>query len=317
MRCAFLGLRIDLIQMNFNDKINPQMKHYITILLFGLSTTFAMSQTLLKYDLKEGDSFLVQQKAEQIITQELNGAEHVLTNALEGLLEFKVLGTLDDNYLVSLVFKDLNMEMTSSMQGELMKVRAKEVVEGDIQSKIFNSLLDNPVELTLDPTGNILKVVGGDSLITKMTNASGLEDDFSKNMMKKSLEKEFGSEALSNNYKQMTYIYGKDMVRVGDSWENSFEGKVEAQNTWTLSTLSDIEANINGTAEVKLITNDQSVSMELNGEQTTSIVASLSDGFIKTMLVEGLFKGMSVMPQLGTTEIPTTIKSTTTYELIQ
>jgi hypothetical protein len=303
--------------MNFNDKINPQMKHYITILLFGLSTTFAMSQTLLKYDLKEGDSFLVQQKAEQIITQELNGAEHVLTNALEGLLEFKVLGTLDDNYLVSLVFKDLNMEMTSSMQGELMKVRAKEVVEGDIQSKIFNSLLDNPVELTLDPTGNILKVVGGDSLITKMTNASGLEDDFSKNMMKKSLEKEFGSEALSNNYKQMTYIYGKDMVRGGDSWENSFEGKVEAQNTWTLSTLSDIEANINGTAEVKLITNDQSVSMELNGEQTTSIVASLSDGFIKTMLVEGLFKGMSVMPQLGTTEIPTTIKSTTTYELIQ
>lgn len=293
------------------------MKHYLAVLLLFFSTTLVVGQTVLKYDLKEGDSFVVKQKAEQKITQELNGEAHILTNLLEGLLEFKVLGSENENYIVSLAFKDLNMNMTSSLQGELMKVRAKEVVEDDIQSKIFNSLLDNPVELTLDSTGNILKVVGGDSLISKMANASGLEDEFTKNMMKESLKKEFGSEALSNSYKQMTFIYGGEEVNIGDTWANSYVGKLNAQNTWTLKSISDVEANIEGIAEVIIATSEQSISMDLNGEQTTTIVASRKNGFIKTMQVEGEFKGMSVMPQMGSAEIPTTIESTTTYELIQ
>ena len=133
---------------------------------------------------------MVKQNAEQIITQELDGAAHILTNTLDGILEFKVVGENDDSYGIDLKFKDLNLLMTSSIQGELMNVHAKDVSEDDIQSKIFNSLLEQPVEIVLAKTGDILEVIGGDSLVSRMANSSEIEDDFSKNMMKKSLEKE-------------------------------------------------------------------------------------------------------------------------------
>ncbi len=276
-----------------------------------------MGQTDLKYHLKEGEVFMVKQTAEQIITQELDGAAHVLTNNLDGLLQFRVLGETAGNYRVELTFKDLNIAVSSNLQGELMEVHAKEVLEDDVQSLIFNSLLNCPVEITFGKNGNILKVIGGDSLITKMANASGIEDEFSKNMMKKSLEKEFGSEALSNSYKQLTYFYSDGKVTIGDTWNNEYTGKLDAKNTWRLDALEPEKATISGNAEVAIKTEDPNITMDLTGTQTTLVVAQRPSGFIKNMKVVGEFKGASKLPQLGETEIPTTIKSTTTYVLIK
>ena len=274
-------------------------------------------QSVLKYNLNEGDTFLVKQNAEQIITQELDGASHVLTNTLDGILEFKVLGENDGNYGVDLRFKDLNLLMTSSIQGELMNVRAKEVSEENMQSKIFNSLLEQPVKLVLSKTGDILEVIGGDSLVSRMANSSGLEDDFSKNMMKKSLEKEFGSEALSNSYEQMTFIYTEDEVAVGDTWQNTYTGKLNAQNTWTLKAIEDASTTISGTATVVMTVEEPATTMNLEGIQNTEVTADEESGFIKLMRVESEATGISTMTQLGDQKIPTTITSTITYELIE
>jgi len=202
------------------------MKHILILVVFTVCTAGLYGQSVLKYNLRKGDTFLVKQNAEQIITQELDGTSHVLTNTLDGILEFRVVGEYNNYYKVAMEFKDLNLLMTSSLQGELMNVHAKEVSEDDMQSKIFNSLLDQPVEMLLSKTGDILEVMGGDSLVTRMAKSSGLEDDFSKNAMKKSLEKEFGSEALSNSYEQMTFIYAQDEVDIGDTWQNKYAGKL-------------------------------------------------------------------------------------------
>ena len=292
------------------------MKRITISLLFCLCSAIAVGQTVLGYHLKEGDTFRVRQSAEQVITQELDGAAHVLTNTLDGLLEFKVVGEKEGKYQIELVFKDLNMLMTSSLQGELMNVKAKEVSEDDMQSQMFNSLLDMPVALTVTKTGDILNVVGGDSLINRMADASGVQDEFSKNMMKKGLEKEFGSEALSNSYKQLTFIYTDKKVSIGDTWQNEYTGKLDAKNTWELDAFNDTDVQISGKAEVTVKTEDVSITMQLSGEQSTAVTADRSSGFIKTMKVEGELKGTSIMPQMGESEIPTTINSMTTYELI-
>lgn len=293
------------------------MKHTVVVwymLLFGMALN---GQTVLGYRLKPGDVFKVKQTAKQLITQELDGASHVLTNTLDGILEFTVLGLANENYLISFQFKDLNLLMDSSIQGELMNVQAKEVSEEDIQSRMFHSLLERPVEMTLSKTGNILEVIGGDSLVSQMANASGLEDEFSKNLMKRSLEKEFGSEALSSSYEQMTYIYTDAEVGIGDTWQNEYSGKLNAQNTWTLKTLEDDTITLAGNAAVEMDVEDQATTMKLTGTQKTEITANRENGFIKLMTVESEAKGFSSMAQLGDQEIPTTITSTITYTLIE
>ncbi len=293
------------------------MKYIASLFLITLLSFSVYGQTNLQYNLKKGDVFLVKQVAKQTITQSLEGAEHVLNNSIEGLLEFTVLEQTAENYNVQLIFKDLNLNITSSIQGTIMDVKAKEVNESDMQSKIFNSLLDSPVQMLLAKNGDILEVKGGDSLVTKMSNASGIDDEFSKNMMKKGLEKEFGSEALSNSYKQMTFIYPDIKVNVEDTWTNEYTGKLEATNTWTFLGQDEVKTELGATAEVTMNVTDPNTSMKLSGKQETMVKADATSGFILNMEVESSLAGTSVITMMGNQEIPTTILSTTTYELIK
>ncbi|MBU2946014.1 DUF6263 family protein [Zobellia uliginosa] len=292
------------------------MRNFLGVIFIVLSSTVSFAQTQLEYKLKKNAVFTVKQNAEQIITQELDGASHILTNKINGVLEFKVLEVRDTTYMIALKFKDLNLNMTSSIQGELMDIHAQEVDESNMQSKIFNSLLNRPVEIILNKTGDILEVKGGDSLVVKMAEASGLEDEFSLNMMKKSLQKEFGSEALSNSYKQMTFIYPKKKVQVGNTWKNQYSGKLQADNIWTLKAITANSANITGTAAVTMNVVEAGTTMKLTGTQKSDITTNAITGFIKEMNVEGVSKGSSTMTQMGDQEIPTTIQSSITYELI-
>ena len=207
------------------------MKYFASLLFLLLCNVTLSAQSVLEYTLEKGTTFTIKQDAQQVITQELDGATHELINKIDGILEFKVLAKRDSTYVIALIFKDLNLKMTSSIQGELMNVHTKEISEDDMQSKIFSSLLNSPVQMVLAKTGDILEVNGGDSLVIKMAEASGLKDDFSLNMMKKSLQKEFGSEALSDSYKQMTFIYPEKPIKIGDNWKNKYLGKLGAKNT--------------------------------------------------------------------------------------
>ncbi len=292
------------------------MRYILGVIFLVLSGTLSMAQTTLEYKLEKNATFTIKQDAQQVITQELDGATHELNNNINGILEFKVLAESDSVYDIELTFKDLNLLMISSIQGELMNIKAKEVNESDMQSQVFNSLLNRPVKIVLTKTGDILEVNGGDSLVAKMAEASGLEDEFSLNMMKKSLEKEFGSEALSNSYKQMTFIYPLEKVSIGDSWENEYSGKLNTHNIWTLVALSKDNANISGTADVTTDVTELAATMKLSGTQNTQITTNLASGFIKKMTVKGFSKGTSTLAQIGNQEIPTTTQSTTTYELV-
>lgn len=293
------------------------MRPTVFFLFFALCGNTIFGQSLFQYNLKAGEVYTIKQNATQVITQNLEGASHVITNSIDGILEFKVIGETDGNYNIDLTFKDLNLELISSIQGKMMEVHAKEVVEGDAQSKVFHSLLEHPVHLILAKTGDILEVNGGEELVEKMTASSELQDDFSKNMMKKSLESEFGSQALADSYKQMTFIYPGKKVKVGDTWKNAYQGKMQTENTWTLDSLTSEHAIITGKSDVVMDIVEPATTMMLTGTQRTSITTDLSSGFVQSMTVEGTSEGTSQITQMGNQKIPTTIKSIVTYQLIQ
>ena len=286
---------------------------YLFVLVFG---TICFGQTTLAYHLKKDAIFTIKQDAHQVITQNLDGTTHEITNTMDGILEFRVIGENADHYEIAMRFKDLNLTMTSNLEGELLNVKAAELRKGDLQSQIFNSMLDTPVEITLTKTGDIVAVRGGDNLVIKMTKASGIEDAVALNMMETSLLKEFGSEALSNNYEQMTFIYPDKVLKVGDSWENEYLGKLNAKNKWTLNAISATMAEISGDANVVLDVNDTDSAMRLSGTQKTHITTDVASGFVRSMTVESFSDGTSTIAQLGDQKIPTTIKSTITYQLI-
>lgn len=291
-------------------------KHFpvLILIMFG---PLLWGQMTLEYSLKEGDKFVIHQDATQLIVQEFDGYTHEMENKIDGLMEFLVTAVQKDQYELDMIFRDLGMSITSNMQGELMNIRATDLKEDDVQSRIFHSLLNVPIRIVLNKSGNITSVDGGDALIDKMTAAAQLTDSISRQNLRSSLKGEFGSEALSNSFEQMTYIYpDKDEISE-QGWNNQYNGKLSAKNHWILERSSDSINEIKGKADIVMDIRDPGTTMYLTGEQETSITADVRSGFIINMQVMGHSSGTAVTGMDGATEIPTTISSTTTYKQIR
>ncbi len=285
---------------------------------FLLLISFAVAgQNSLGYKLESGNSFTIEQHALQDITQELETGTQVITNDIKSIMEFTITGKEDTLYLIDVEFIDLKMLMSSDLYGELMNVDTSIPKENDIQSKIFSSLIGQKVSIKMTRTGKIHEVNGGDLLIENMVNAAGFEDDFTRDMLSASLSKDFGSEALSKSYEQMTFFYPREAVDVGDSWNTQFEGKLASNNTWTLSAMSEAASEINGNSESVLSIQDDQTTMELSGSQISVIIIDPLTGLFRTMEVKGEYQGFSIIKQLGDQEIPTKIEMSLSYQLIQ
>ncbi|WP_204260423.1 DUF6263 family protein [Muriicola jejuensis] len=293
------------------------MKTFIfSILLLGFMP-FCNGQEKLQYNLKKGDVFQIRQVARQDIVQEIDGASHEVTNDISGTLEFKVTGKTEDIYAIDITFRDLWMKMTSSMQGEVLNVNARELDPENVQSRIFHSLLNEPVHLVMKSNGDILEVKGGDSIVAKMVRASGLQEAFAVNMLRSSLKNEFGSKAMSESYEQMTFIYPDRNIKVGDTWKNSYSGKLKAETLWKLDSVNTKNVSISGIANILVKIEEPATTMVLDGTQNTRVTTDKKSGFILKMRVNGVTRGYSTLAQMGDQKIPTTITSTITYELIQ
>jgi hypothetical protein len=294
------------------------MRNYLYIVSFLCCLQgLLFGQTSLGYNLNEGEIFIIEQEAEQQIIQSLEGTSHELTNRISGVLHFRVLKAEDTGYLLEFMFKDLDFQIESSLQGMLLDIHAAEPDPADTQSQVFNAMLNVPVEMKLGRHGKILEVIGGDSLVSTMVKQAGLADEFNKTLMRKSLEREFGSRALAQSYEQMTYFYPDSPLNVGDQWENGFEGRLTSSNTWRLDSLNLEKAVIRGKATIAMKTADSSSTMYLEGTQETMILADRPSGFLQEMHVQSKASGISTSAQTGDLEIPTTITSNVIYRLIE
>ena len=293
------------------------MKKLLFLTAIGLFSINIQAQTKLEYKLEKGQTFKVQQEATQVITQELQGTSHELTNVITGEFKMTVADIKNGNYIIDMSYTDLQMKMTSNLQGEMMNVKAKEVNTAEPQSVMFNAMLNIPVQITLAKTGKIVVVEGGSKLINKMLSAAGITDEATLNMVKPTLEKEYGSEGLAASFEQMTFVYPTKAVSVNDSWENEYSGKLQTKNKWTLiaQDKENVELSCDASAIMKI--EDVSANMDLTGTQNTRVMMDAKTGFVKFMEVKSNSEGNSTMPMLGDTKIPTKIKSTITYKTVE
>ena len=284
---------------------------------FILLSGSIIAQNTLRYRLDEGDSFTIHQTALQYIDQDLGTGTQRITNDIRSQMEFTITSATDSVYEIDIEFKDLKMIMASDVHGELMNIDASVLDETDVQSKIFHSLIGVKVRMKMTPTGKVLEVNGGEQLINTMVKAAGFEDEFTREMLATSLQKEFGSEALSKSYEQMTFFYTPEQIAVGDTWNTEFNGKLSALNQWTLDNWSRDKSEISGTADAVLDVADDQTTMKLEGTQTSKLTVDSGNGLLRTLVVDGKYQGYSIVKQLGDEQIPTSIEMKLTYELIQ
>lgn len=290
------------------------MKFLILTFILAISS-ISVAQETLKYRLSVGDNFTVEQEAKQHITQDLNGTEQIIENNLIGVMYFEVVEATPENYTLTMSFKRLKMLMSSPTLGELSNSDTESDDSTNVTNMLFKGLLNVPVTIVMEKSGKIKSVTGGDKLISAMFESAGIDQPEIIAASKGQMEKQFGSDALSNSLEQMTHFYPVDAtVSVGNEWTNSYTGNMSAKNNWKLENYSKEAITISGTATTTMSTVDENIIMTLTGTQKTTVVANPNTGMFSQVTVVGENAGDTLFQAQNMT-IPTTIKSTITYKI--
>ena len=288
--------------------------NYFILLFIVCSSLSAFGQRQLGYKLKVGDKFSLVQKANQEITQEMDGTTHIMNNIIEGSYYMTVLRTTEAGYIIGFSFEHFKMEATSNLAGVIMDIDTqRDADKDDIQSMIFNGLIGVEMEMEMLKTGKIIAITGTDKLISSMIEGSGIADQTTKREMYRAMEEEFGGGTLAASFEQLTYIYPETKVRIGDRWKNSINGELNADNTWTYQGKANKQNTITGLSDIALNNETDGMTMKLTGMQETKVICDAKNGFILSFNAESEGSGDSFIVSLGDTPIPTKITTITEY----
>ncbi|OUS01919.1 hypothetical protein A9Q86_04520 [Flavobacteriales bacterium 33_180_T64] len=294
------------------------MKSYLMwfLVVFLTTTSLITAQNNLSYRLKIGDQFTVYQLASQDIVQDMNGSKHEIKNKIEGDYTFVIEGVSDSLYDIRFKFDRFKMTASSNLVGEIMSINTTDSIsDDDIEGKIFSQLVTTDLSMKMYKNGKIKSIEGSKALIDNMINAAGDFDEFTKELMRESMKKEFSNKSLAQSFEQMTYIYPSEIIKKGESWTNAFEGELAAKNTWTLNNITEDDIIITGKSTIIFKNSDSDVEMNLTGDMTSSITTSLENGFVKHMSSKSVATGNSIMHNMNDTKVPTTITSNITYKI--
>ncbi|WP_313113123.1 DUF6263 family protein [Aequorivita sediminis] len=289
--------------------------YYIVFFLILGSLHNVTAQEKLQYNFKKGDVFMIEQNAIQNITQNIDDNQHLMTNTLYGIFKMEVVNVLDSKFVLDVNFETFKLKIDSNIYGVLTDIDTSIPANDDnIEAKIFEGLVGPKFQMILLPTGEIESITGTENLVEGMINNTEDIDDFTKAMMRKSVEKEFNNHDMVESMQQFTFIYPEKLVKINETWENTYTGDFTANNTWMLKNYSTTKINLESDAITKLNTTEDSVIMELSGNQKTKAVTNSATGFIETMTVTQQLEGVSIALDMNNIEIPTTLTSTITYK---
>jgi hypothetical protein len=293
------------------------MNHLVLKLtsFFLLIPSIIFSQNTLEHNLNIGDSLMVTQMSIQDIVQDMDGSKHEMTNNLESDFTFIVMAITDSSFVINFKFERFKLVTTSNIYGELMNIDTNNnIKKDDLEAKIFSGLTKSSLKMEMLKTGKIIKVSGTEAMITKMITEAGVKDVFTKDLMIEAMKKEFGNESLAKSFEQMTFFYPTKKVNIGDHWTNNYAGDLIAENNWTLLAFNK-NIELSAKSNVSMVTEEDSHIMTLKGTQETSIIANKKTGFPEHITVNSNTEGTTVMKQMSDVNIPTTIKSKTTYKI--
>ena len=239
-----------------------------------------------------------------------------MTNEIGGDFLMTVKEANAESYIIEFKFTRFNYTMKSAVLGEMINVDTeRDAGKEDPTSLIFNALLNVPMEFEMLKSGRIIDMTGGDNLVNSMIEAAGLTDPAEVAAMRESMSGEFGGQKFAAGFEQFTYIYPDNPSATKETWKNSIDGDLIADNVWTLAEVNSNGLKITGESDIQIRINNEGTEINAEGTQTTSLSTNRKTGFMVTFHSESTAVGESKVQALPGENIPTTIETITDYSV--
>lgn len=279
----------------------------ISLIVFSAFSLNYGKKIDLKLNLQKGDKFYVLTVSEQDITQSMMGQEIKIAQTIRMGSDYDVVDVLKNG--------DFNIKVTyqriayrqDSQYASVDYDSDKPDAEVSEQAKAFAALKGISFSFICDEKGNVSNVTGTDEMLDKIIASYGSElTESKKEAVKKSLEMQFGDEALKSTLSSLMNIYPEKPVKTGSSWSRMIELNVGMpivlDNTWKLNSVKKGQAFVsintvitaNSAAEPMEI-QGMTMKYELKGSQEGELIIDIETGLTKSSIMNQKLSGKMLM----------------------
>ena len=263
----------------------------LPLLLVLLAPARAQEPVDLRLRLDVGDSFTQRTTVQQDIEQTVMGTAQTIKQNIGITTRFDVEAATEDVYGIRATYTGVRFEMNGPM-GAVRYDSDSPPAEPNPMSAGYAALAGQSFTFTADPAGHVLAVEGIEAMLSVMVDAVVATDEAQREAMKKSLEAQFGSEAVRGQLESTFALYPDAPVAVGDTWTREVALRagmpMDLTNTYRLERVEGGEAVI---AVTGTITTGDGPPMDMGGAKIAFDLDGTQSGHVRLDRASGMVRG--------------------------
>lgn len=281
-----------------------QVLVFLAVFLLVMSTNVAAETLQLR--LKKGDRFQTETTTNQLVIQQMNGAEIESRNQTRITLGFTVLEKTEAEVRIQMAFEHIHFEQTSPMGTNIYDSR-EPVDDSSPQlaqmARMYGALLNSPLVLVLDAkTGSQQEILGWEAFVEAVVTQIGVSDDKQRETLSKLMKQSVQDQIVSSGTQGLfPPIFNRELL-AGTSWQEtqtvSMMSDMNITTTYTVTDLSSDAVTLEMTSSLGTAPDAEPVDMgmmkliyELSGSQTGTLKLDLQTGWVMASTVEHKMEG--------------------------
>jgi len=278
----------------------------LVVIMIVFNLAGCSKSNMLSFNVKKGDKYKITTITNQKITMKVMEQDMKMDQQMTMEYLYDITD-VDKEGIATVRVKYDYIVMKSSVAGINIEIDTrKESSKSNIESKPYFALIGQGFAFKVDKHGVIKSIEGVDAMLDKVMEGLNTLEPAQKEAFVTMIKQNFGEEALKQALSQLTDIYPKKEVNVGETWKTeqklTYGIPMVISTDWTLKEIQDgfasvdVKSHINANADGKPIDMmGLKVIYKITGDQTGNLKLNKENGLIQ--------KGEYTQKLAGTTEM--------------
>jgi hypothetical protein len=294
------------------------MKKFLSLVLaITFITVQAQAQIKLGYDLSKTTEYSTKITLDQIISQTAMGQTQNIDSGQGYGISVQVNETNNNSYLLKITYTSFMIDQP--MMG-LTYDSETSTGETTGPAKALSSIIGASFNVEINDQGEVLEVSGLEAMLDSMASNMGYSDEAQATAFKDQMNAQYNAESIKSQMKRALTVYPDKELNIGDTW--SADESITApfpmniQTTYELANFDDETVTLNISSDIfteeggEINANGATMTPDLSGVQSGTIVIDRSTGLLLSSNLEQLITGVMMLTSPAEMEIPMEISGT-------
>jgi hypothetical protein len=287
-------------------------------LLLSLITSVSNAQIKLNYNFDQNTNYSSSVVLKQGISQTIMGQTQDIDND-QGFGVTLTVNELDaESYNLKMLYNSI---MINSPMIGLSYDSKTATTEPTGAAKAIAAIVGTEFNFQLNKDGSIENITGVEAMLDTMVANMEITDEAQIAAFKAQMSGQYNAETIKAQMKRTLIVYPDKELNKGDTWSAdesvSLPFSMNIQTTYELTDYNDDTATINVSSDIvseggELTTGGATMTPDLSGVQSGTIIVDRKTGLILSMNMEQLITGVMNMTAPAEMEIPMEISGSST-----